>query len=213
MTSPSSQVHYAAVPDRFPLITSIHQVAFQSICKFCILGSLVTVHTSKPDRFIAGLDYLSSPTGTIKEAQELAAAAFGADATWFLVNGTTAGIQAAVLATCGPGDALILARNCHLAAFSAMALSGCHPIYVMPGKPPITPDALPCLNSIVCYQNPPMPITPCPIASSRTSLRKRSSANCSQSMPLLHGGRLLTCEAALPRHRHMLSSLVQCSAG
>lgn len=82
----------------------------------------------------AGLDYLSSPTGAIKEAQELAAAAFGADETWFLVNGTTVGIQAAIMATCGPEDALIVARNCHLAAFSAMALSGCHPIYVMPGK-------------------------------------------------------------------------------
>ncbi|EIE20455.1 PLP-dependent transferase [Coccomyxa subellipsoidea C-169] len=98
---------------------------------------------------LPGLDYLSSPTGAIKEAQELAAAAFGADATWFLVNGTTVGIQAAVLATCGPADALILARNCHLAAFSAMALAGCHPIYVMPVQDEnlgiahgITPDAL-----------------------------------------------------------------------
>ncbi|CAL8465074.1 g4609 [Coccomyxa elongata] len=98
---------------------------------------------------LPGLDYLSSPTGAIKEAQELAASAFGSDATWFLVNGTTAGIHAAILATCGPGDALILARNCHLAAFSAMALSGCTPIYVMPVQDEglgiahgITPDAL-----------------------------------------------------------------------
>ncbi|BDA50669.1 Arginine decarboxylase [Coccomyxa sp. Obi] len=98
---------------------------------------------------LPGLDYLSSPTGAIKEAQELAAAAFGSDATWFLVNGTTAGIHAAILATCGPGDALILARNCHLAAFSAMALSGCSPIYVMPVQDEglgiahgITPEAL-----------------------------------------------------------------------
>lgn len=80
-----------------------------------------------------GLDYLSAPTGPIKEAQELAARAFGADTTWFLVNGTTVGIQAAVMATCSPGDTLILARNCHLAAFSGMVLTGCQPCYVQPG--------------------------------------------------------------------------------
>ena len=71
-----------------------------------------------------GLDYLSSPTGAIAEAQRLAADAFGADRTWFVVNGTTAGIQAAVLSACGPGDTLIAARNCHLSAVSAMALAG-----------------------------------------------------------------------------------------
>lgn len=72
----------------------------------------------------AGLDYLSSPTGAIEEAQRLAAEAFGAHCTWFLVNGTTTGIHAAVMATCGPGDTLIGARNCHLSAVSAMVLSG-----------------------------------------------------------------------------------------
>ena len=41
---------------------------------------------------IAGLDYLSYPTGVIQEAQDLAAEAFGAEQTWFLVNGTTAGM-------------------------------------------------------------------------------------------------------------------------
>eukprot|EP00198_Chlamydomonas_reinhardtii_P010422 XP_001699759.1 lysine decarboxylase [Chlamydomonas reinhardtii] len=52
---------------------------------------------------IAGLDYLSSPSGVIAEAQQLAAQAFGADRTWFLVNGCSAGIHAAVMAVAGPG--------------------------------------------------------------------------------------------------------------
>ena len=43
-------------------------------------------------RRVAGLDYLSYPTGVIQEAQDLAAEAFGAEQTWFLVNGTTAGM-------------------------------------------------------------------------------------------------------------------------
>lgn len=81
---------------------------------------------------LEGLDILSSPSGPILAAQQLAAAAWGADATWFLVNGTTAGIHAAVMATCGPGDALLLARNAHLSAFNAMVLAGCTPVYAQP---------------------------------------------------------------------------------
>lgn len=85
---------------------------------------------------LPGLDYLSSPTGAIEEAQRLAAEAFGASCTWFLVNGTTTGIHAAVMATCGPGDTLIAARNCHLSAVSAMVLSGCRPQWVQPRMMP-----------------------------------------------------------------------------
>ena len=70
------------------------------------------------------MDILSTPTGPIKEAQDLAAAAFGADATWFLVNGSTVGIHAAIMACCGPSDVLIVARNCHMSAFSGMVLAG-----------------------------------------------------------------------------------------
>ena len=80
----------------------------------------------------AGLDVLSSPRGAILEAQRLAAAAWGAESSWLLVNGTTGGIHAAVLATCRPGDALILPRNAHLSAFNAMVLAGVTPIYAQP---------------------------------------------------------------------------------
>ena len=77
-----------------------------------------------PSQCGTGLDYLSSPSGPILEAQRLAAETFGADQTWFLVNGCTAGVHAAVMASAGPGDTLLVARNCHLSAFSAMVLSG-----------------------------------------------------------------------------------------
>ena len=53
---------------------------------------------------LPGLDNLACPTEVIQTAQELAAAAFGAEQTWFLVNGSTAGVIAAILATCGEGD-------------------------------------------------------------------------------------------------------------
>ncbi|KAL4444950.1 hypothetical protein ABPG77_004000 [Micractinium sp. CCAP 211/92] len=96
-----------------------------------------------------GLDVLSTPSGPIAAAQHAAAATWGADATWFLVNGTTGGIHAAVMATRGPGDALIVARNAHLSAFNAMVLAGCTPVWAQPSMDPglgvahaLTPAAL-----------------------------------------------------------------------
>jgi len=78
---------------------------------------------------LSGLDFLAAPDGVILEAQELAAEAFGADRTWFLVNGSTVGIHAAVLSTCKPGDKVILARNCHQSAYFACILAGVEPVY------------------------------------------------------------------------------------
>ncbi|KAL3678187.1 hypothetical protein R1sor_021143 [Riccia sorocarpa] len=81
---------------------------------------------------LSELDNLFCPEGAIAEAQREAARLFGADATFFLINGSTCGIQASVMATCRPGDYLILPRNCHLSATSAMVLSGALPKYVLP---------------------------------------------------------------------------------
>lgn len=78
------------------------------------------------------LDNLFAPEGAIAQAQALAAAAFGAEQTWFLANGSTCGIEAAVLATCQPGDGLILPRNAHQSAIAALILSGAVPIFVEP---------------------------------------------------------------------------------
>ncbi|MBE9178990.1 aminotransferase class I/II-fold pyridoxal phosphate-dependent enzyme [Oculatella sp. LEGE 06141] len=78
------------------------------------------------------LDTLFTPQGVIQQAQSLAADAFGAEQTWFLVNGSTCGIEAAVLATCCPGDKLILPRNAHQSAIAALILSGAVPIFVEP---------------------------------------------------------------------------------
>ncbi|GAB2222918.1 hypothetical protein Droror1_Dr00017049 [Drosera rotundifolia] len=78
------------------------------------------------------LDNLFAPEGPILEAQKLAAELFGAVQTWFLVGGTTCGIQAAIMATCSPGDVLILPRNSHISAISALVLTGVVPKYIMP---------------------------------------------------------------------------------
>ncbi|CAA2933999.1 uncharacterized protein LOC111404211 isoform X1 [Olea europaea var. sylvestris] len=78
------------------------------------------------------LDNLFAPEGPILEAQKQAAKLFGASETWFLVGGSTCGVQTAIMATCLPGDTLILPRNSHMSAISAMILSGVLPKYIVP---------------------------------------------------------------------------------
>ena len=78
------------------------------------------------------LDNLFAPEGVIKEAQTLASQTFGGDKTWFLVNGSTCGIIAAILATCGEGDQIILPRNIHQSAIAGLVLSGAIPIFIQP---------------------------------------------------------------------------------
>ena len=68
--------------------------------------------------------------GPILAAQQ-AAILFGSLETWFLVGGTTCGIQAAIMATCSPGEILILPRNSYLSAVSALILSGAVPKYII----------------------------------------------------------------------------------
>lgn len=85
-------------------------------------------------------DLTASPgveNSPLEEAQGLAATAFGAKRTWFLVGGSTRGIQAAVLATCGPGQRLIIPRNVHYSAVSGIVLSGAMPVWLVP---PVVPE-------------------------------------------------------------------------
>ncbi|RMH76135.1 MAG: aminotransferase class I/II-fold pyridoxal phosphate-dependent enzyme [Cyanobacteria bacterium J007] len=83
------------------------------------------------------LDNLFSPQSVIQEAQELAAETFGADRTWFLVNGSTSGIVAAILATCSSGDKIILPRTVHRSVISGLILSGAMPIFINPEYDPV----------------------------------------------------------------------------
>lgn len=81
---------------------------------------------------IGPLDDLHAPKGMIKEAQELAAEAFGADYTFFSVQGTSGAIMTMVMAVCGPGDKIIVPRNVHKSVMSAIVFSGATPIFIHP---------------------------------------------------------------------------------
>jgi arginine/lysine/ornithine decarboxylase len=78
------------------------------------------------------LDNLFTPENAILQAQELAADAFGAEKTYFLINGSTCGIEAAIMAICGVGDKIILPRNIHSSVISGLVLSGAIPIFIYP---------------------------------------------------------------------------------
>ncbi|WP_409275444.1 aminotransferase class I/II-fold pyridoxal phosphate-dependent enzyme [Neobacillus sp. SCS-31] len=81
---------------------------------------------------IGPLDDLHSPKGIIKQAQELAAEAFGADHTFFSVQGTSGAIMTMVMTVCGPGDKIIVPRNVHKSVMSAIVFSGAIPVFIHP---------------------------------------------------------------------------------
>lgn len=81
---------------------------------------------------IAPLDDLHHPQGAIKEAEELAAEAFGAARTFFSVQGTSGAIMAMIMAAVKPGEKLLIPRNVHKSVLTAVVLSGADPIFMAP---------------------------------------------------------------------------------
>ena len=79
-----------------------------------------------------GLDNLNHPSGVIDEAQKLMADCFHADEAFFLINGTSSGILAMIMATVKAHEEIILPRNCHKSVINALILSGAIPVFVMP---------------------------------------------------------------------------------
>ena len=86
----------------------------------------VDVNSMKP------LDNLCHPISVIKEAEELAADAFGAANAFFMVGGTTSAVQSMVLSVTKAGDEIILPRNVHRSVINALVLNGAIPVYVKP---------------------------------------------------------------------------------
>ena len=87
----------------------------------------IDVNSMKP------LDNLCHPVSVIKEAEELAADAFGAKHAFFMIGGTTSAVQAMVMTACKRGDKIIMPRNVHRSAINAMVVCGAIPVYVNPG--------------------------------------------------------------------------------
>lgn len=82
---------------------------------------------------IDGFDNLHEPEGILKEAMERAARLYGADRCYYSVNGSTAGLLAAISAAAPEGGKIIMARNCHKAVYHAVYLRRLNPVYLYPG--------------------------------------------------------------------------------
>ena len=93
-----------------------------------LLDNIMEMDTTE----VPGVDNLFSPEGPLIKAQNLAAKSFGADHSFFLVNGTTAGIYAMIMSVTNPGDKIIIPRNAHRSAISAAILGKLHPVYILP---------------------------------------------------------------------------------
>ena len=84
----------------------------------------IDVNSMKP------LDNLGHPISIIRDAEELAADAFGASHAFLMIGGTTSSVQTMILSTCKAGDKIILPRNVHKSAINALVLCGAIPIYI-----------------------------------------------------------------------------------
>ena len=104
-----------------------HKALDEAFGQKCVSMDL---NSSKP------LDNLTHPTGVIREAEELAAEAFGAKQAFLILNGTTAAVQNMIFSTCRKGDKIIMPRNVHKSVINAMVICGAEPVYVNPGVNP-----------------------------------------------------------------------------
>lgn len=138
-------MNYHLFQDKTPLVDALNRYKKNRIVPFDVPGHKqgkgnpqlreflgekclsVDVNSMKP------LDNLAHPTSVIKQAEELAADAFGAFNAFFIVNGTSAAVQAMVMTACNRGDKIIMPRNVHISAINALVLCGAVPVYVNPG--------------------------------------------------------------------------------
>jgi arginine/lysine/ornithine decarboxylase len=98
-----------------------------------LLRQLITPQGLKEEvSLMEELDDLHEPTMCIKEAQELAAQLYGADAAYFMINGTSGAIHAMIMGTLSPGDRVLVPRNAHRSMIGALILAGVTPVYIQP---------------------------------------------------------------------------------
>jgi arginine decarboxylase len=140
---------YKVDHNRTPLFTALVQHAERNPIQFHIPGHKKGVGTDPEFRRfigenalsidlinIAPLDDLHQPTGVIEEAQKLAADAFGADYTFFSVQGTSGAIMTMILSVCGEGDKIIVPRNVHKSVLAAIIFAGARPVFLSPVRDP-----------------------------------------------------------------------------
>ncbi|MCY6485213.1 aminotransferase class I/II-fold pyridoxal phosphate-dependent enzyme [Clostridium aestuarii] len=130
--------------NRTPLFDALKEYNKKNIVPFDVPGHKHGVGIPELTEFIGSkaleidvnsmkcLDNISNPIGVIKESEELMAGAYSSDYAFFLVNGTSSGVQAMIMSACSTGDKIIMPRNAHKSAINGLILSGAVPVYVQP---------------------------------------------------------------------------------
>ena len=123
-----------------PLVAALRDFARRKTLPFSTPGHKLGVGLDPEirdlvgDRFPAADVWLNTADldRAVREAETLAAAAWGADRSFFLVNGSTVGNLALLLATIGPGDEVVVGRDVHQSLLAALILTGASPVWVTP---------------------------------------------------------------------------------
>jgi len=84
-----------------------------------------------------GVEDTRESTGLIRLAEDYAAEAWGADRSWFLVNGSSSGVHALLLTLGGPGETVIVPRNAHKSMLAGLIFTGAMPVYMEPAIDPV----------------------------------------------------------------------------
>lgn len=153
---------------RAPLLAALEAYAEQNPARFHVPGHKGGRWVDEAWRSVAagmlpwdltevpGLDDLFAPDGPIAEAQALAAALAGAAASFFLVGGTTAGIEALMLATAA-GRQVLVPRNAHRSVLSGLILADSDPVWIPAAHDPelgISLTLSPADVAAACRQHP-----------------------------------------------------------
>lgn len=123
-----------------PIIDMLNGAAKSTPIRFCTPG-----HKGKPAFLegdvdfldvteLPGMDRLGSPEGAILRSERLYASSIGAKHAHYLVNGSTAGVEASILSALEPGSKILVARDVHMSAVSAFILGGLEPVFIAPKK-------------------------------------------------------------------------------
>lgn len=110
-----------------------HTKGFGTLPEFRRLVGKKALMVDTTDEF-DNLGTLTPATGPIKEAEELAAKAFGAKRTFFLINGSTIGNLAIAMGLTRKGQKVIVNRNCHRSILTGLIISGAEPLWIIPEK-------------------------------------------------------------------------------
>ena len=134
-----------------PIVEMLDRVSGEARSRFCMpghkgkAGFLPEAVNTLDITELPGADNLYHPQSAVREAQELHAEYTGARESYFLVNGSSCGVQAAVLSGLEPGDTVIVARDIHLSAVNAFIMADVKPVFVYPSA---RETDVPCVVSV-----------------------------------------------------------------